>query len=478
MQTRRDLYQAHRLMMQRLGTALLQGEPDVPESPMRRHNVAMFCGVLLAVLVTAAFGIWGLIKPGGATALTEPGTLIVEEETGATYVYSERDARLLPVANYTSARLLLDTQQVTVRTVSSASLHGFSRGTLVGIPGAPDSLPRPERLVHGPWSACVAEAVEPDGTRRPYSTLVGGMDVGGRPFGPEAMIADDGQQSWMVLADRRMRVPDSVVRALAEGRDRQVPASWLNALPIGPDFRAPKIPGLGRATRGPDGRASAAGRVYKVPGVTGGGDRWYVLLRDGLATLTQTQATLLLEDPATKAAYGRAPVEPVEVDAAHANAAPRSATSLAAEGLPATMPVIGAPDRSAPLCAVYSDTGKGSTRARLTIGGRLRMPVPPAAGSDQDHFDQVLLPPGGAVLAGLLPGDGQLDAVRDYSLVTDQGRRFALASADLVARLGYGDADVAPVPAHLLHLIPEGPVLDPAAARTPVPITAADAVRP
>ncbi len=168
-------------MTQRLGMALLQGEPDVPESPMRRHNVAMFCGVLVAVLVVAGFGVWGLIKPGGATSLTEPGTLIVEEQTGATYVYSRQEAKLIPVANYTSARLLLDSEDVKVRTVSSASLAGFTRGTLVGIPGAPNSLPAPEKLVHGPWSACVAESVDPSGTRRPYVSLVGGMDVGGRP---------------------------------------------------------------------------------------------------------------------------------------------------------------------------------------------------------------------------------------------------------------------------------------------------------
>ncbi|MEU9887527.1 type VII secretion protein EccB [Sphaerisporangium sp. NPDC051011] len=478
MQTRRDLYQAHRLMMQRLGMALLQGEPDVPESPMRRHNVAMFCGVLLAVLVTAAFGIWGLMRPGGATALTAPGTLIVEEETGATYVYSAQEAKLIPVANYTSARLLLDSQDVTVRTVSSASLAGFARGTLVGIPGAPASLPAREKLVRGPWSACVAEAAEANGTRRPYVSLVGGMDVGGRPFGGDAMIADDGQQAWVILADRRMRVSDSGVRALTAEQPRQVPASWLNALPIGPDFRGPKIPGLGRKTRGPDGGPSAAGRVYTVRGVTGGESRWYVLLPDGLAPISETQATLLLQDPSSKAAYGGGTVQAIETDAAHVNGFAASRTSLARPGLPATMPKIGSPDPSAPLCAVYSDTQKGSTRARLTIGGRMRMPVPPTAGSDQDHFDQVLLPPGGAVLAGLLPGEGQLGAVQNFSLITDQGRRFALASADLLPKLGY-DADVVtPLPAHLLHLIAEGPVLDPAAARTPVPITQVDAVKP
>ncbi|HLU70633.1 MAG TPA: type VII secretion protein EccB, partial [Nonomuraea sp.] len=85
-----------------------------------------------------------------------------------------------------------------------------------------------------------------------------------------------------------------------------------------------------------------------------------------------------------------------------------------------------------------------------------------------DKVDQVLLPPGGAVLAGVLPGEGQLSSVNQYWLVTDQGKRFQLTSADLVSKLGYDAEDVAPVPAHLLRLIPDGPVLDPAAARTPV----------
>ncbi|WP_214414285.1 type VII secretion protein EccB [Sphaerisporangium fuscum] len=478
MQTRRDLYQAHRLMMQRLGMALLQAEPDIPESPMRRHNVAMFCGVLVAVLVTAVFGIWGWIKPGGATALTDPGMLLVEEGTGATFIYSQQEEKLIPVANYTSARLLLDSAEVKVRTVSPASLAKFARGTLVGIPGAPQSLPAPEKLVRGPWSACVAEYVDPSGTRKPYVSLIGGMDVGGRPFSGDAMVADDGQQSWVILADRKMKISDAGVRALTDQRPRQIPATWLNALPVGPDFKAPRIPAMGRKVKGPDGHMSAVGRVYTVPAVTGGDARWYVLRQDGLAVITQTQATLLLEDPASKAAYGRQPVKPIEVDAARVNAAPQSRTSMAVDGMPATMPKVSMPDPGAPLCAVYSDTAKGSTAARLTIGSRMRIPVPENAGADQEHFDQVMLPAGGAVLAGLLPGDGQLDAVQTYSVITDQGRRFELASADLVAKLGYSGEDVAPLPAHLWLEIPEGPTLDPEAARVPVPITQAQVLKP
>ncbi len=117
MQTQKDLYQAHRLMTQRLGLALMRGEPDLPESPMRRQTVATFAGILVAVLVTAAFGIWGLLSPGNATKLTDPGQLLIEEETGASYVYNQQTGRLQPVANYVSARLLLDMEK---RRVSSA----------------------------------------------------------------------------------------------------------------------------------------------------------------------------------------------------------------------------------------------------------------------------------------------------------------------------------------------------------------------
>lgn len=196
MQTRRDLYQAYKLMTQRLGMALLQGEPDLPESPMRRHNVAMFGSILVAVLVTAGFGILGLLRPGDATALTDPGNVIVEEESGAIFIYSAPQGKMIPVDNVTSARLLLGDQEVKVRTVTAASLAKFPRGALVGIPGAPKSLPAHDHLVRTPWSACVMEAMDSGGERRPYTSLIGGLDVGGRPVEPSsAMVVQEGARS-------------------------------------------------------------------------------------------------------------------------------------------------------------------------------------------------------------------------------------------------------------------------------------------
>ncbi|MBG0815339.1 type VII secretion protein EccB [Planomonospora sp. ID82291] len=469
MQTRRDLYQAYRLMTQRLGTALLQGEPDLPESPMRRYNVAMFCAVLAAVLVAVVFGVLGLLRPGGATALTEPGTVLVEEESGATFVYSAPQRRMIPVANVASARLLLGTQDAKVRTVTSASLARFTRGTLVGIPGAPESLPAPGRLVRSPWSACVVEGTDAAGARRPYTSLIGGFEVGGRPIGQDsAMVVEEGGQTWMLWSNRRMRVASDSVRAMPEGGRRQVPAAWLNALPAGPDLRSPWIPGLGRAMRGPDGRTAAAGRVYTVPPAVGGPAKWYVLLPDGLASLTPVQADLLLQNPATKKAYGRAPVRAITLDAATANATRVSKTRLDATGLPETMPKVIEPDPADPLCAVYSGTARGSAQATLTVESTVRIPAPPNERFDQATVDQVVLPPGSGALVGLLPGDGRLDAVRSLYLIGDQGRRHAIPSPEALQSLGYADGDVAPLPAHLVHLIPEGPALDPAAARVPV----------
>lgn len=468
MQTRKDLYQAHRLMQQRLGQALLQGEPDVAESPMRRHAVATFCGILLSVLLLAVFGIWGLIKPGGATKLTEPGQLLVEQDTGAIYIYSQQERVLLPVANYVSARLLLDATDVTVRDVAAASLAGLPRGPLVGIPGAPDSLPAKDKLVHGPWSVCVVDGPDATGGLRPYVTLVGGFATGGRPFGGDAMIVDDGRQTWVIWGDRRMRVSASGVRAL-NAQPRKVPTTWLNAIPEGPDFSGPRVEHLGRKVHGPNGRVAAAvGQVFTVPGMGGAPPRYYVLLSDGLAPITLTQATLLLADPAIKAAYGRRAPQAVPIDAASANSSP-SRQNVLGGGLPETMPKVVSPASTTPLCAVYANTAAGSARATLTVGSSIAIPTPRSPG-DQEHVDQVLLPPGSAAVAGVLPGEGKLGSITNYYVIGDQGRKFAVTSADLLPKLGYGTSDATPVPAHLLHLIPDGPALDPAAARVPVPL--------
>jgi type VII secretion protein EccB len=315
---------------------------------------------------------------------------------------------------------------------------------------------------------CVQERETDTGTE-PFVTLIAGRAVGDRPLdGNDAMLVDVGGQTWAIWQGARMRVPAGIARGLGAGTPASVPVGWLNALPEGPDLAAPSISGRGRPVTGPGGDKAAVGQVFRANAVAGGEPHWYVLLADGLAPITRTQATLLLSDPA---AYSSGTTAEVKIDAAAANAAPQSRTKIPSDGLPASMPKMAAYDPATPLCAVYADADKGSARARLMSGGTL-----PA--SRGDTTDLVRLPPGKAIVAGVLPGDGQLNAVQAYYLVTDEGRRYAVPNADVLTKLGYDAKTATPVPANVLQLIPEGPVLDPARAAKPVTATAAQAQQP
>src|SRR5437868_2371641 len=106
MQTRRDRLQAYRFGTRRSVATLLEGDPDAPEVPLRRVTGAAFAGVLVAALVVAAAGIYGLLNPGGSKSWREGNQLIVEKETSTRYVYV--GGVLHPVLNYASARLILN----------------------------------------------------------------------------------------------------------------------------------------------------------------------------------------------------------------------------------------------------------------------------------------------------------------------------------------------------------------------------------
>ncbi|MCP2343649.1 type VII secretion protein EccB [Actinomadura rupiterrae] len=479
MQNRRDLYQAHRLMTQRVGLALLQGEPDIAESPMRRHAVGAFAGVMVALLVAAVFGIWGVLAPGGARGLDQPGKLIIEKETGTKYIYDANTRKMFPVANYASAMLALNQDKVERRTVSRKSLAHFERGPMIGIVGAPDSLPDTKQLIRGPWSVCVREAAGTNGVRREFTALAAGRDVGGRSLGEnEAVVVKSGGQAWVIWKDHRMQlgVPAGGVTAITGGPDAvEVPPAWLNAMPAAGNFSAPDVPGRGAARQGPGGRPARVGQIFKAD--TGGQPNWYVMLADGLAQISETQAQLLLRSPDTVAAYpGGQGVKEIPVDAASAQQAVGGHKPLIDPALPPTLPKFASWDTSTPLCSVFPT---GSAVARLTLGGSLPPPSAATLGAGSsgsgNAVDQVVLPPGGAALMSLVAGGGQNGGQAagsgSLSLVNDQGVRFALPSPDVAKKLGYDPTKAAPVPSPVIQLIPTGPALDPAKARNPVPTT-------
>ena len=98
MYDRRDLLQAHRLMTHRMSQALLCGEPDSRNRPLRRMYTASASSVLLGVIAAGVFGVLGLLLPGRATGLNQPGTLVVDADTATAYVPCAR-GELCPAMN-------------------------------------------------------------------------------------------------------------------------------------------------------------------------------------------------------------------------------------------------------------------------------------------------------------------------------------------------------------------------------------------
>ncbi|WP_255280069.1 type VII secretion protein EccB [Actinomadura madurae] len=249
------------------------------------------------------------------------------------------------------------------------------------------------------------------------------------------------------------------------------PATWLNAIPAAGNFGSPNVPDRGKSVPGPRGGTSRVGQVFKAETGAGGQALWYVMLPDGLSQINETQAQLLLRDVKTAAAYPGEQARPLPTDVPSAQQL-ASKTRLLDNNLPPTLPKFVSWDTATPLCSVFP---VGSATAQLTMGGSLPAPSAGVLGSgtagSSGTIDQMVLPPGGAALMSLVPAGGdnaQGGGSGSLSLVNDQGIRFALPSAEVAKKLGYDAKKAAPVPSSVIHLIPQGPALDPTQARKPM----------
>lgn len=468
MQSGKDLLQAHRLMTQRVAMALLQAEPDPPDRPLRRLNVGMFSSILVAVMVAAVFGIWGLLSPGNAQGLTGPGLLLIDNQTGTNYIWCQGGKLLCPVVNYTSARLALRAATPDQRLVSQASLAHYPRGPMIGIPGLPP-LPDASLLTGAPWSVCVRQVANlATGQQHTVTTLVGGHQVGGRGLsGRSALLVQAAGNDWIIWDGRRLLVPPgaqtevlSALNVIGQ-QPEAMPAAWLNAFPQGPAFAPPHVAGFHRRVPGPGGTPARVGQVFATTAVTGAAPRYYVMLSDGLAPITQTEAALLDAIP-----HQPAPVT-VPPSAVTGSLAPRG---LPPSGLPAHTPVMVHYAGTTPLCVVY--TGSATAGPQVTVGGSVPGHATATAGSG--GLDQVALPPGSAALVGTVAGaeaagaSGQAPPVSGYYLLIG-GRRYGLASPSVAATLGYDlSKQRTLLPAGVVDLVPLGPALDPSNARRQV----------
>ncbi|MFD9053309.1 type VII secretion protein EccB [Streptomyces zaomyceticus] len=463
MQTKRDQVQAHMFVMGRLTSGMLRADPDAPESPQGRTNRGTAIGVVIAVLFCAGAFVFGLIKPGTSGSWRAEGTLVVDKNTGSSYLYLAD--RLRPVRNYASAKLLSE-GKTTVATVGTASLQGALTGPPVGIPGAPESLPAAGQLLSSGWQVCTLPPLRrsgPAGTSLSVEAFAG--DVASKD-GAMLVSAPDGSLH-MVWRGARMRIAGGprVVAALGYGDVAPVPvsASFLSALPAGPDLKSPRIDGRGLAGSELAGASSKVGQLFRAP-APGGGEQTYVLLPAGLSPITDTVARLLAADPLTgRDAYGDSPVTARRIGVAEVatHSAPAAANLVVDRALPAFPPAALQLPPKRLACVTVRTGADGIIRTELVfvdMSAQGLATSPPRENLTPACLpvDRVFVPPGRGVLVHALSAGGT-DIGSAVHLVTDTGVKYRVADDAALKALGYEGSEAQPVPSLLLSMLPTGP---------------------
>ncbi|MDQ7810872.1 type VII secretion protein EccB [Amycolatopsis sp. A133] len=467
MKSRKDQVQAYFFVVGRLAAAVTHGKPDVLESPSKRMTTGTVLGFVLAAVIMGVFGIFGMFVPsGGDSSWRQEGALVMDKTSGARYAYL--GGQLRPVLNYSSARLVATQAGGKLTAVSPGALAGTPVGPPIGIAGAPDSLPAPDKVDGGPWTVCLQSATTPSGAA--VVTLLLGHPAGpALGDGQAFLVSAPGGTVYLVSRGKRFHVPSSAVAAaLGYGalRPFDVPPAWLNTLPQGPDVAAPAVAGLGEPGPVIEGRQSRVGQVYQVRNPAINTEQDYLVRQDGLAVLSRTGAALLLAAPSTRQAYPDGVIEPVRVGPDALTGLPIAASAGIAPELPPVPPEVVTPPAGRQPCIRQTpvDGGAPAPVAELLPGDEVaQASVPLGTHRAGATADRVAIPAGRGVLAHVPPAPGGGGGVT--YLVTEAGEKYAVADAETVAALGYTPAAAVPVPVPLLDLLPTGPVLSGDAAR-------------
>lgn len=438
---RREQVEAHSFLVGRILAAVLRTDPDSPDRPLRRTTVGMAGGIGIAILVMAIVLIVTLFTGRGSDKWREePGTLVVDEDSGNRYLLIA--GRLRPVLNYASARLLVEGNPP-VASVSSEDLADFPKGAPIGIPGAPDTLPSPTSAGQ-PWTVCAGVDEDDPGVAVTVGDLAGVSEVDD----DEAVLVRVGDQQYLAWQGTRLRITAPwVPRALGLDPAAAVPvdSAWLNALPAGPDLGPPPV---GHGGGGPDvaGQPTTVGQLVTAPDAVG--DTTFVVAEAGLVPVSLTVATLLGADPDTEtpaaiaitpAQLAKQKVLPAPVW--QAELPPRPPTALDTS---AHVPCVRWESDRATLVAAAGMTGSTVDPAGVTRDGRVA--------------DLVDVTPGAGLIARTRPAPGVPGA--GVYLITEAGAKFPVADEKAAEALGFSVGAAELVPAELLALLPTGPVLD------------------
>lgn len=455
MATRKDLLKAHSFTSQRLINALVSRNPDEQAPPLRRIQTGTLVGALVATLITAGFGVWGLLDPGANKRWKSGSDIaIVDTTSGVSYVYDAESQLLHPTPNIASARLAAGSPDV--MKVGGRSLVDEPRGNPIGIPEAPAVLPEEKTLKAFPMRACAGPRNEAG--KRPTTLEFAAPTAQGDDV-PVLLRGRDGTLV-LVIEGRGHKLPKNKVNppAFLTARDYvpvDVSDAFLGALQVGHDLYPLLVEGQGSEP----GERQGALRVGEVGAVTNenGRKQWWILQKDGYSRITELDAEILL-------AEGTKQIPNLKIE--DVNKYLSSQSELNDDDLPGDIPA--APQRiadDAGVCATWPAAGKP---ARVTVRETNVPKVSTEVRPDSRLADRVVQPPG---RGALIQNASTVDPAGTSMLVMD-GLAYEIDQASSRAALGFKNPPVR-VPAQILSMIPSGlpdhVVLSQGAASHPLP---------
>ncbi|MGW4727525.1 type VII secretion protein EccB [Streptomyces sp. NPDC004291] len=511
MASRRDELNAYTFAKKRTVAAFLQPSPSGTEEGAPRPLRAVLPGVIVAALVVAGFGAWGMFKPTAPKGWDDPGTrVIVGKQSTTRYVVLEtgkgkdRKTLLHPVLNLASARLLLDPDKFQVIQVEDKKLDEGKppRGPILGIPYAPDRLPSADDAGRAKrWAVCEQPGGGKGAGVQKATFLFAERDLGrtegaGRLKDGQVLYVKGQKGNAQFLIDHTgTKYPvkaDStglLTALVGLGKDPQpVTDDWLATLKTGDEIDFPHLDGEVGDSAGIPGN-TLTGTENRIGMVllaqTGAGPQHYVVLAGKVQPVTPFTAWLLINSPQTGVLDmdGRA----TTVDASSVDPDPtpfhdgvrwprlKSTQVNAATGSSARDTV----------CSVLTHVDEKGGTTLTTWAGR-DYPADITAGGTSTYVT-----PGTGLLYTQIQGrqkapDGSL------FLVTDTGLRYAVQAngdsdsgrseigageqkqsdgrpepSDAQKRLGYEKVTPALVPMEWSEFLSKGPRLDTNSARQP-----------
>ncbi|WP_377269151.1 type VII secretion protein EccB [Peterkaempfera sp. SMS 1(5)a] len=341
MASRRDELNAYTFARRRTVGAFLQPAGGGNDEDAPRPVRAVVPSLVMAAVVVAGFGMWGMIKPAAPQGWDDGKSIVVGKESTTRYVVLTPDPNkpdektLYPVLNMASAKLVLDADSK-VTFVEDKVLDQYARhGATIGIPYAPDKLPTEEEAAKAKvWTVCdrpgsdtahstVNQAVfvlsdtQAAALRNPSFRLAGGNALFVQSPGPDGKGGEDflvdatGTKHSLGPANLRNTAYESMRAGLfgSQLAPERVTDQWLNTLADGQPITFPRPDGvpLGSpsAVSLPNRSDLRTGHLMSFDSNGDGkADSYYVVGKTRLYLLTEFQLGLFRANPAMSAVYG------------------------------------------------------------------------------------------------------------------------------------------------------------------------------